>query len=348
MPGRDRPLIVPVFLPHAGCPHRCVFCNQKAITRTRTTLPDPDQVSSEIRTFLQYTRPGRRVRQIAFFGGNFLGIPYPYRKTCLEVATPFIRSGQVDGIRFSTRPDTITDPLLDELAGYAVQTVELGVQSMDDEVLSQAGRGHTALHTVDAAFRLRARGYRTGMQLMIGLPGESPETAMASAQRVSELQPDFVRIYPTLVLRDTELETRYRSGAYHPMALTEAVNLSARIHTLFREHGIPVIRMGLPASEGLTPDAEIVAGPYHPAFGHLVLSEILLSDAIRQIASLPHPAAAISITVHPRNLSRIRGWKNNHIEILQTLIHNRPLTISTDTALGEWTVRVSETRTPSA
>ena len=220
-----RPFIIPIFIPHAGCPHRCVFCNQVSITGKKQKMATRTELRLQIREFLTYKKENRKPVQIAFFGGNFLGLKSEEIKSLLEPAAEFVRDGQVDGIRFSTRPDTVNVKSLEAIKDYPVSTVELGVQSMDDRVLAMAGRGHSASDTVRAVEHLKERHISIGLQMMVGLPGDDDAGALTTAQRIADLGPDFVRIYPTLVVANSRLAGWYQSGGYAPLSLEEGVSL---------------------------------------------------------------------------------------------------------------------------
>ena len=276
MQGNERPFIIPVFLPNSGCLHRCAFCNQTSITGVKQDTILPEKLRSVINEFLQWKGKFRNNVQISFYGGNFLGLKEKYLKTLLNESAKFVESGKVGSIRFSTRPDTITNERLDILKEYPVSTIELGVQSMDDRVLTMAKRGHTSSDTVKAVAVLKERGYEIGLQMMVGLPGDDEATSLATGRRIADLAPDFVRIYPAVVLKNSLLAKWYKEGKYTPLSLEPCVTLVKKLHLLFDEKKIPVIRMGLQASADLENGTTILAGPYHPAFGHLVYSEIFL------------------------------------------------------------------------
>jgi len=335
-----KPFIIPVFLPHAGCPHRCAFCNQSDITRSSGSILSPETVGSRIATFLSYKGSGRGEVQVAFYGGNFLGLPFSEIRRMLAATEPFVRDGSVDGIRCSTRPDTITADRLDLLSTIPVGAVELGVQSMNDRVLARVHRGHTAADTRTAVWRLKSRGLKVGLQTMVGLPGDTPEIAMETARAIADLAPDFVRIYPTVVLKNSLLAHWHRNGRYVPLSIDEAVSLVARLHVFFARHRIPVIRMGLQASSALDDAETVVAGPYHPAFGHLVLSKLFLSCAMRLLDRAEVPSTALVIHVHPRNISKMRGLGNKNVEILKEMFHIDQLGIVPDSAMAMTSVRV--------
>lgn len=264
--GRKKQLIIPIFIPQHGCPHQCVFCNQSRITGEEK-LPDPNAVSSTVRTYLNTWKGGGR-KEIAFYGGSFTGLDKGIQEGFLSSACGFISDGLIDSIRVSTRPDYITDEGLSLLKKYKVETVELGAQSMVDEVLRLSGRGHTAKDTIAAVTLLKKHGFKAGLQIMPGLPGDTRDTMLHTAAKTIELQPDFVRIYPTLVIRDTPLEKMYLFGSYNPWSLTEMADICKKLVSLFNAKGIPIIRLGLQPTEIL--EQNVLAGPYHPSFRELV------------------------------------------------------------------------------
>ena len=315
---QPRPFIVPVFLPQSGCPHQCVFCNQRALTGADTRLPSADALKADINRFLGYRRETRASTEISFFGGNFLGQAPDTITMMLTLAEGFVREGRAQGIRFSTRPDTIDEKRLALLSGYTVGTVEIGAQSMDDHVLNLAGRGHSSGDTTRALMHLKKAGYGAGLQMMVGLPGQSEASALDTGRRIAALEPDFVRIYPALVIKGSRLEAWYRDGRYDPLGLDRCIALVKQLYHLFSEKGIPVIRIGLQANEGLDTGEDLVAGPYHPAMGQMVASEILFDKAVAAIASSGGSfAGGTSLIVHPRMISTMRGQKNINIKRLQ-------------------------------
>ncbi len=333
--SKNKPFIIPVFLPNVGCPHQCAFCNQTAITGEKRKTISTEKLGSYINEFLNYKGLQRKRVQIAFYGGNFLGLKGDYISSLLHEASKFVNQGKVDSIRFSTRPDTIDNERLDLLKEFPVATIELGVQSMDDNVLAMSRRGHTSLDTEQAVCLLKKRNFEIGLQMMVGLPGDDEAGALASGYRIAELYPDFVRIYPTLVLDKSPLAGWYRKGEYTPLSLQQCVTLVKRLYLLFREKGINVIRMGLQASESLSKGSTILAGPYHPAFGDLVYSEIFLDKAVSILESKKDLHDMISIRVNPKNISKMRGLKNRNIEILKTKFHIKLIQIIPDLNLAE-------------
>jgi len=311
-----KPFIVPIFLPHAGCPHHCVFCNQHSTTGQRASLPDLDTIAADIQRFLAFRRDNARWTEISFYGGNFLGLPPELVQLLLATAAGYVRRGEADGIRFSTRPDTIAKDRLQWLAPFPVTTIELGVQSMSDAVLEQSHRGHTAEDVRRAVRLLKPHPYALGLQMMVGLPGDTPATSLATGRQVAALAPDFVRIYPTLVLNGSRLARWHAQGRYTPMPLNAAVALVADLYRIFARHAIPVIRMGLQGTVDLTRASELVAGPFHPAFGELVRSALWLDLLAGHLQNRTLPDGQIRITAHPRLLSQIKGQKDATIRVL--------------------------------
>ncbi|PID40643.1 MAG: hypothetical protein CR984_02130 [Proteobacteria bacterium] len=330
----DRPLIIPIFIPHLGCPHQCVFCNQRTITGSHCPQVSPQHVRKEVDRYLRFKRHPPAYTQISFFGGTFLGLGKPRVLSLLQAAQSFVDGNVVDSIRFSTRPDTIRPEIMDLVGGFAVSTIELGVQSMLDHVLDASGRGHRNRDTIEAAGYLKAKGYQVGMQMMVGLPEDEDDGAMETARRLAALKPDFVRIYPTLVLKGSPLASQHATGRYRPLSLKAAVDLVKRLLLYFKHKGIPVIRMGLQAGDGLSAGTDLIAGPYHPAFGHLVHAAITLdaiTDTIEKMTSHPDP---LVITTHARMISRVQGLKKNNLLQLKHRFGLKEIILSQDANLA--------------
>lgn len=276
--ARKKQLIIPLFIPFSGCTHRCVFCNQTKITG-ESRLPTPREITEKIEAYLATWEPGdskdrkgkRRPREAAFYGGSFTALATVLQVELLGPAHAFVKAGRLDSLRVSTRPDAITPSIIETLERFRVTTIELGVQSMDAHVLRLSGRGHTKEQTRDAAALLKESGIKLGLQIMPGLPGETFSSIIATATEVAALAPDFVRVYPTLVLKSTPLETLYLKGEYSAWPLADMVRAVAEVAEIFERAGIPIVRMGLAPGKEL--EAALVAGPYHPAFKDLVDSE---------------------------------------------------------------------------
>jgi histone acetyltransferase (RNA polymerase elongator complex component) len=332
---RVRPFIIPIFIPNMGCPHRCVFCDQTSITGHQDGRISSEEVRKRISEFLNLKTKHRDPTEVAFYGGNFLGLPTSYRQSLLDEAQRFVEEGLVNGIRFSTRPDTVTKDLLEALGSYAVSVVEVGAQSMDDTVLSTSRRGHTAEDTRRAVTLLKDHGPKTGLQIMPGLPGDTLESIIETGQSVAELNPDFVRIYPAVVVRNTVLEKWYASGRFKPLSLTDAVEVTKRLYLFFETRGISVIRMGLQATGSLLEQGAVVAGPFHPAFGHLVHSAIFLDLAVRELQMRETLSKSVTLSVHPHNMSRLKGLKKQNIQKLIQRFHLEELKVLPDRALPE-------------
>ena len=267
--------IIPIFIPESACPFRCTYCNQYNITE-KATSPKPDEVASFISTYLDtipYQNPEVIVK-VAFFGGNFTGLPISEQEAYLKVVQNFIDNKSIQTIQLSTRPDYISDPILQLLKKYRVSLIELGAQSLDAEVLKCTKRGHTVQDVEKSAQMIRQYGFELGLQMMIGLPGDTFDKSLTTAQKIVQLGAKYTRIYPTLVIKDTDLEQEYKKGDYVPLTLEQAVDWCAQIIPIFEQNGIQILRIGLHPSEGLINHETLVAGPFHVSFKELVLTEL--------------------------------------------------------------------------
>ena len=265
--------MIPFFIPHVGCPYVCTFCNQSRITgQSGISHLTPVYIKNTITEYVGSKR-NDKFWEVAFYGGSFTAIHTELQHQLLAPASEMLKSGIIDGIRCSTRPDAVGDEAITLLQSYGVKTVELGVQSMNDGILVDAKRGHTAQEVVDAVDRLKQRGMIVGVQLLPGLKGETWETILETAIAVVKLKPDFVRIYPVLVIENTELAEQYRSGEYKPLSTDQAITYCAFLKEWFEEHNIEVIRTGLQSTDELDSGDSLVAGPYEPAMGELVVNE---------------------------------------------------------------------------
>jgi histone acetyltransferase (RNA polymerase elongator complex component) len=312
----EKPFIIPVFIPHSGCPHRCAFCNQETITGKNRLIPSPENLRTDVGEYLRYKGARRTISQVAFYGGNFLGLDPEKIRILLGAVQPFVKTGKIDSIRFSTRPDTITENRLDLLKPFPVQTIELGVQSMDDRVLDRVHRGHCAADTERAVYRLKAARYEVGLQVMVGLPGEDPESCLLTGEKTAALLPDFVRIYPTVILKNSLLAKWYHGKTYTPLTLDQAVLRSKHLYRIFSGKNIRVIRMGLQPTTDMAVGTDILAGPHHPAFGELVYSALFYDNAAKAIAAMDHLPEEIELKVHPKNVSKMRGVRNENLKKL--------------------------------
>ena len=332
--ARQRPFVIPVFLPQAGCPHRCAFCHQPTITGNTRHNEDPAELSHHVDQFLKFRRRKRSITQLAFFGGNFLGMSPERVCRHLDWAAAFVRRGAVNSLRFSTRPDTIAPETLALIREYPVGTIELGAQSMDDQVLSRSRRGHTAMDTIQAVSQLQMEGYEIGLQIMTGLPGDNPASAIATAEAVIALAPAFVRIYPTLVLAGSPLAADHAAGRYRPPKLADSIDLVARMWLMFTAAGIRVVRMGLQDGPCLADRRHLLAGPYHPSFGEQVLSRVFRSMAEAGLDHLrPSGARRLILRVNPRRLSVMTGPRRGNLVRLQKAYQLDRLRVTADPTL---------------
>jgi len=299
---------VAIFVPHAGCPCQCRFCNQRHIAG-QSRFPTEEDVQNACET-AKRTLPDGANAQIAFFGGSFTAIKRDEMMHLLQAAAPYVKSGDFSGIRVSTRPDAIDEDILAVLKDYGVTTVELGAQSMDDAVLEACQRGHTAKQVEDAARLIRKAGLSLGLQMMIGLPGDTDEGALRTARALAALAPQEVRIYPTLVIEGSPLAKDYLGGTYAPQTLDEAVALCGRLLTFFEEEqGIPVIRLGLHAEEDMM--RHCLAGPWHPAFRELCESRIFRGKAENILKNCRQ--TEVVLAVNPACVSRMVGHRRENL-----------------------------------
>ena len=299
---------IPIFVPHKGCPFDCVFCNQKRITGKIGSV-EPDDVRNTIEEYLKTLPQSGCIIEAAFFGGSFTGIPIDEQSRLLSVAKEFKDSGKIHGIRLSTRPDYIDTEILDNLLKYGVTTIELGVQSMDNDVLLKAGRGHSEEQVREAVALIKKYPFNLGLQMMTGLPGDTDENSIKTAEKIIKLRPDMVRIYPTLTIRDTQLEDMYLRGEYVPQSVEEAVELSKTLLLMFEENNITVIRIGLQSTDEICENGSVVAGPVHSAFRELVESSIYF-DAIKSKLGETKNA---DVYVNPSEISKATGNKRTNI-----------------------------------
>lgn len=307
-------ITVPFFISHQGCPHTCVFCDQRSISGSGGNLPDRGEIGAKIRAWRDSAHG--RALEVAFFGGTFSALPRQVQQQLLAAVHPFLITGDVESIRISTRPDFLDAGSVQWLADQGVRTIELGVQSMDDAVLEAAGRGHDSSASLDAIQRIRECGLVAGAQLMPGLPGDTPATARSSLERLLAAGADFIRLYPVVVLRGTELARRYLEGSYQPLTLQEGVRICKELLRIALRRGIPVIRIGLQDDEGLRKGA-ILAGCWHPALGHLVQCELFYDLLLQLTASIPDQSQPITFSCHPSRLSTVIGHRRNNMIRLQ-------------------------------
>jgi histone acetyltransferase (RNA polymerase elongator complex component) len=324
---------VALFVPDEGCPHRCSFCNQKTISGKTKRLEISD-IDSAVKTALESADCNKG--EIAFFGGSFTAIDKDYMISLLERAKQYIDKGLFAGIRVSTRPDCINEEVLDILKYYGVTSIELGCQSMNDEVLRLNNRGHSAEDVVKSAGLIKAYGFEFGVQMMTGLYGDDDKTAIETARRLIALAPDTARIYPTVVLENTELERLYRLGQYKPQTVDEAAEICSELLLMFQEADIRVIRVGL--HSGGNVEEGFVAGAYHPAFREICESRIYLRKVLAEINRQGTPEGDITVTVGTSFVSMMSGQKKANSEKLRELGYN--LKIKQDKNMKKYEIEV--------
>ena len=273
--------VIPIFIAHQGCPHRCIFCDQLTITGHAEQEEEPVSPVTVKKTVEEWlAHSGKKVRkevQVAFYGGSFTGLPVQRQKELLGAVKPYIDVGRVNTIRISTRPDYIDENIVAILKKHSVSIVELGIQSLDRNVLQASARGHSPEQSESAINFLKEEGFTVGAQLMCGLPGDSTRTLLKTANKIAALAPDFVRIYPALIIKGSGLEKLYLNDSYKPLSLSKAIALTCKVKKIFDQYHIRVVRMGLQPSRDL--EEKVLAGPYHPAFGELVISRTLFKQA---------------------------------------------------------------------
>lgn len=315
--------VYPFFIPHVGCPHRCRFCQQQKVSG-HSSVPSPEQVANDLPLLL----PEKGTGEVAFYGGSFTLLEPGLQMDYLQQVEPFIANGQVSGVRISTRPDAIGEEQLNLLQQGGVTTVELGCQSFSGEVLEAAGRGHGPQVVAPAVALLRSRSFQVGLQLMPGLPGADSGEALQSLRKALDLRPDFLRIYPAVVLRDTALENDFLQGRYRPLHLDAAVDLCAEMLWHCREAGVPVIRLGLQSTASLVPDEALVAGPFHPAFGALVRSRLWR----RALTTVLAGQGKFPVQVHPADLSDVLDQRRGNLDFFET--RGQYLVLQSDLGMG--------------
>jgi histone acetyltransferase (RNA polymerase elongator complex component) len=304
--------IIPIFVPHLGCPNACVFCNQRKISGSLVPA-DGKTVTKAVEEAKKHIT-GRA--ELAFYGGSFTAIEKARQRELLEAAQPYVREGFIGGIRLSTRPDKIDDEALKLLKNFGVETIELGAQSMIDEVLIASGRGHTAADTSAASELIKNSGFKLILQMMTGLPSSSYESDIETARKIIALEPDGVRIYPTVIIKDTALYDLWRMGRYKEHTVEDAVCVCATIAAAFEEAQIPIIRMGLNPTDDLS-GGEAAGGAYHPALGQLVYSRIYLERAEGLLGNLNYQAKTIELGVNKACISLMVGQKRENIRSLK-------------------------------
>ena len=328
---------IAIFVPHNGCPHQCSFCNQKEITG-QCFQPHYEDVLKAVETARKSLGKKTKNAEIAFFGGSFTAIDRDYMTELLSAASPFVKSREFAGIRISTRPDAIDENVLDILKKYGVTSIELGAQSMDDNVLLANERGHTADDVIKASDLIKNYGFSLGLQMMTGLYGSTMEKDIETARTLAKLNPDTVRIYPTVVMKGTRLYELYKNGEYFPPDAEKSVPLCAKLLRFFEDRDISVIRLGLHDSPSLRESME--AGAFHPSFRELCESRIMLENFYSVIDNKNIESGCLTVIVNPKSISRFIGQKRSNINELENKGYK--IKLSTNEYLGKYEVRIRE------
>ena len=298
--------IIPIFVPHEGCPHNCVFCNQNAITGSENKV-DAAFVRKTMEDYLKTIGNTKAIVEVSFFGGTFTAIDIKKQNELLSVAKEYKDLGKIRFIRLSTRPDYIDDNILTNLKNYGVDIIELGVQSLSDKVLTMSGRGHTAKDVYDASEKIKQYGFTLGHQIMPGLPGDDYKKDIDTVNQVISIKPDICRIYPSLVIKDTPMEEMYLHGTYKPYSLDKAVNISKELLGRLQAANITVIRVGLQPTEEINIGKELLAGPFHPAFKELVMASIYRDMICKNIPS--NYSGHVVIKINSKEISKLYANK---------------------------------------
>lgn len=320
---------ISIFVPHIGCPNMCSFCNQRHITG-RHTAPKKQDVIDAVNIAISSPKYNPATTEIAFFGGSFTAINRNYMLRLLNAAYQFVENGQVTGIRISTRPDAINDEILTLLKQYGVTSIELGAQSLNDNVLMLNNRGHNASDVVYASKLIKEYGFSLGLQMMTGLYGDCDEYALNTAKQIIELKPDTVRIYPTIVLKNTDLAALCIDNKYKPQTLENAVNLCAELLLMFDKANVKVIRLGLHSIE----NDSYIDGPWHPAFSELCYSKIYFKNAKK----LLNEKGSYTLYVNSSAVSKMIGQRKENINELKNLGFD--CVVKSDDSLAEYEIKV--------
>lgn len=343
--------IIPIFVPHEGCPHDCVFCNQDRITGTNKNsiriVKDKDVkknddhpevtdkfVEKTVNDYLETINHEEATVEVSFFGGTFTGIREEKQRELLKVAKEFKDKKLIDKIRLSTRPDYIDEYILTYLKEYGVDIIELGVQSLDEEVLRKSARGHGTEEVFKASKLIKEYGFTLGHQIMPGLPGDSFERDIYTTKQSISMKPDICRIYPSLVIKDTAMEIMYERGEYVPYTLEEAVEISKVMYDMYAENNIKVIRIGLQPTETISENGDVVAGPFHPAFRELVESSLLVDKILKSMEAYDKG----EIHINPRDISKLYANKKVYFNKLKE--HNKNILVKQDDSVKRGCVQL--------
>lgn len=339
--------IIPIFVPHLGCPNACTFCNQKSISG-QTKMVTGKDVKNTIEYYLKHFKDDNKYVEVAFFGGSFTGIDEEIQEELLQAANEYIKENKVNSIRISTRPDYIDKKTLKRLKKYHVKTIELGVQSTNDYILARCKRGHTYDDVKKASKLIRRYRFTLGHQMMLGLPESTKIDELKTAKELIKLKPKIVRIYPVLVIKNTKLEEEYKSGEYMPLTVNQAVDRSKEIVKMFQRKHIEVIRIGLQNTNTITDpnkdESEVVAGPYHPAFRQLVEDSMWYDAIIEKIKKFNAKVKEVEIRANTQNINNIIGHKRENMNKLKE-VYDVDATVVEDEKIkpGKFEIKIIKT-----
>ena len=338
--------IIPIFVPHLGCPNDCIFCNQKTISGQKDKMTK-EVAKNIIDNYLKKIKENAQI-EIAFFGGSFTAIDEKEQEELLQVAYEYVKSGKVESIRVSTRPDAINKKILKRLKKYKVKTIELGVQSANDYILKRCNRGHNFEDVKKASKLIRRYGFRLGHQMMVGLPESTKIDEINTAKALIKLKPKMVRIYPVLIVKNTKLEKEYNEGIYEPLPLVQAVEICKELVRMFADKKIEVIRVGLQNTDEISDpqndESQIVAGPFHPAFRQLVESGMWYDSIVGKIKKLNVKVKEVEVTVNPIDCNNVIGHKKENVLKLKE-IYDVDLIIKQDEKMKQGKSKIEITKT---
>ena len=316
-----RQYVIPIFVPHLGCPNDCTFCNQKKISGQMKMITEKD-VTEKIEYYLNSFKEEGNI-EVAFYGGSFTGIEKEIQEKLLSAAYEYIKNGKVNSIRISTRPDYIDKDILKMLKKYKVKTIELGVQSTNDYILTKCKRGHTFEDVKKASKLIRRFGFVLGHQVMCGLPESTKLDEINTAKDLIKLKPKIVRIYPVLVIKNTKLAEQYAKEEYEPLTINQAVERCKELSYMFNKARIKVIRVGLQNTDNITNPEEdgsdVIAGPYHPAFGQLVEASMWYDSIVDEIKKINAKVMEVEVLVRGEDINNVIGHKKENIEKLKEI-----------------------------
>ena len=341
--------IIPVFVPHLGCPNDCIFCNQKSISGQKEQMTK-EKAKEIIDKFLKeiQNKEGEKEIEIAFFGGSFTAIEEEKQEQLLSTAYEYVKEGKVDSIRISTRPDCIDKTILKRLKKYKVKTIELGVQSANNYILNRAGRGHIFEDVRKASRLIRRYRFILGHQMMVGLPESTRIDEINTAKRLIKLKPKMVRIYPVLVIKGTKLEKELQEGKYQPLTVVQAVETCKELVRMFASKNIDIIRVGLQNTDEIADPnykgSEVVAGPFHPAFRQLVESAMWYDAVVNKIKKLNVKVKEVQVTVNPIDVNNVIGHKKENVQKLKDT-YDVDLIIKQDQAIKQGKSKIEVLKT---